>query len=40
LPKITIKNVVLIAHNIKVDQKGIVGQKITGEGSDRIITTF
>ncbi|MGA3192663.1 MAG: hypothetical protein ABSD73_09165 [Candidatus Bathyarchaeia archaeon] len=40
LPKITIKNVVLIAHNIKVDQKGIVGQKITGEGNDRIVSTF
>jgi hypothetical protein len=39
-PKITIKNVVLIAHNVKVDQKGIVGQKITGEGTDRLISTF
>lgn len=39
-PKITIKNVVMIAHNIKVDQKGIVGEKITGEGNDRIVATF
>lgn len=40
LPKITIKNVVLIAHNVKIDQKGIVGRKITGEGTDRIVSTF
>jgi len=39
-PKITIKNVVLIARNNKVDQKGIVGEKITGEGNDRIVSVF
>jgi len=39
-PKITIKNVVLTARNIKVDQKGIIGEKITGEGTDRIVATF
>jgi len=39
-PKITIKNVVLVARNNKVDQKGIVGEKITGEGNDRIVGVF
>ena len=39
-PKITIKNVVLIARNVKADQKGIVGEKITGEGNDRIVSVF
>ena len=40
LTKITIKNVVLTAHNIKVDQKGIVGEKLSGEGNDYVISTF
>jgi len=39
-PKITVKNVVLLTHNMTVDQKGIVGEKITGEGNDYQTSTF
>lgn len=38
--KITVKNVVLTAHNTKIDQKGIVAEKVSGEGNDYIIATF
>lgn len=39
-PKITVKNVVLNAFNFKVDQKGIVTGKVTGEGNDWQASTF
>lgn len=39
-PKITIKNVVVTARSVKVDQKGIVGEKVTGEGTDRVVSVF
>ena len=39
-PKVTIKNVVLIAHNLKVDQKGVVAEKVSGEGNDYVIASF
>jgi len=38
--KITIKNVVLTAHNMKVDQKGIVSEKVSGEGNNYLTSTF
>jgi hypothetical protein len=38
--KITIRNVVLTARNVKYDQKGIVAEKVSGEGNDRIVSTF
>lgn len=33
-PKITIKNVVLTVWDFKVDQKGIITEKVSGEGTD------
>ena len=39
-PKITIMNVVLNAHNITYDQKGIVAEKVSGEGNDRVVSNF
>jgi hypothetical protein len=38
--KYTYKSCVLTAWNMKVDQKGIVGEKVSGEASDVVITTF
>jgi hypothetical protein len=39
-PKVTIKNVVLLTRNITYDQKGVVLEKITGEGNDRLVGVF
>lgn len=39
-PKITIKNVVLTVWDWKADQKGIVTEKVSGEGNDFIISTY
>jgi hypothetical protein len=38
--KYTYKSCVFTAWNMKVDQKGIVGEKVSGEASDVIVTTF
>jgi hypothetical protein len=38
--KITVKNVILLTHNMTIDQKGIVGEKITGEGNDYQLSTW
>ena len=38
-PKITIKNVVLNVFDHKVDQKGIITGKVSGEGTDFVIGT-
>lgn len=38
--KITVPNVVLTAHNTKIDQKGVVSEKVSGEGTDYQISTF
>ena len=39
-PKITIKNVVLTVWDWKADQKGIVSEKVSGEGNDFVVGTF
>jgi hypothetical protein len=39
-PKITIKNVVLTVWDFKADQKGIVSEKVSGEGNDFVVGTF
>ena len=39
-PKITITNVVLTAYNWQADQKGIVSEKVQGEGTDYQIGNF
>jgi hypothetical protein len=39
-PKITISNVILLTQNMTVTQKGVVGEKITGEGNSYVTGTF
>jgi hypothetical protein len=38
--KITVKNVILTAHNTKIDQKGVVAEKVSGEGNNYIVSNF
>lgn len=38
--KLTVKNVILTAHNTEVDQKGIVSEKVSGGGNNYIVGTF
>jgi hypothetical protein len=39
-PKITVKSVVLTVWDFKADQKGIVSEKVSGEGNDFQVGTF
>jgi hypothetical protein len=39
-PKITIKNVVLNVWDFKAEQKGVVSEKVSGEGNDLQVGTY
>jgi hypothetical protein len=38
--KWTIKNVILLVWDFKADQKGVVSEKVSGEGNDFQVSTF